>query len=79
MSDKPLKSCEHCAWIDTSSKLPPIGEPVLFVDSDGEVKYGRRGIYTDDDFECESEMSRDGEYEIYKKHSVTKWMFVPKP
>jgi hypothetical protein len=38
-----------------------------------------RGIYTDDDFECEAEMSRDGEYEIYKKNSVTKWMFVPKP
>jgi hypothetical protein len=65
------------SWIDTTELLPPLKTPILFV-VETEVKYGQRGIYTKDDFECQAEMYRDGEFEIYRKEFVTKWMFLPK-
>jgi hypothetical protein len=68
----------NTSWIDTTESLPPLKTPILFV-AETEVKYGQRGIYTKDDFECQAEMCRDGEYEVYEKQFVTKWMFIPKP
>lgn len=65
------------SWIDTTELLPPLKTPILFV-AETEVKYGQRGIYTTDDFECQAEMYRDGDFEVYKKEFVTKWMFLPK-
>lgn len=60
----------------------PKNEHLLFLieykDNSYEVKYGVKGLYTENDFECLSEMGSDGEYAIYKKENISGWMPIPK-
>lgn len=55
----------------------PKGKNILFC-SKGEVKFGQFAYYTENEFECLSEMiTPDGEYERYKKEVVDAWTFLP--
>ena len=64
-----------CQW-NYNIREAPLNKDLLFV-IDDTVKFGQRGIYTKDDFECTAEVFRDGQFEVYEKQWVLKWMLVP--
>lgn len=63
---------ENNAWNEDIESVPK-GTDILFVVGDA-VKFGQFAYYSDNDFECLSEMiTADGEYERYSKNEVSKW------
>ncbi|HAH37773.1 MAG TPA: hypothetical protein DCL81_15065 [Algoriphagus sp.] len=68
---------EKDQWFTDMDQIPK-NTYLLFV-VDDEVKFGQFAFYSEDCFECMSEVDHDGGFQRYTKKQVSKWRLMIEP